>query len=214
VALSKLGHKVTLSDISSSELELATEYAMKENVSLDKILQADARQLSSVFFMKGEYDIVLLLGPLYHLLQETERLDVIDSCIAITKPKGYIICSFVTKFAHLRDLVQKDPGRLLREKQFYDEYSLTGSYIRNGGIRSHHTHLAEIQQLFNKIGNSSLAVRKLVACEGFLGGGLTKHLVGLGEDEYRAWVDITLATAEDPHVLSASDHIAVVAERC
>jgi hypothetical protein len=41
----------------------------------------------------------------------------------------------------------------------------------------------------------------MVGCEGFMGGGLSKHLVGLSGEEYEAWVNVILDTAEDPHVL-------------
>jgi hypothetical protein len=52
----------------------------------------------------------------------------------------------------------------------------------------------------------------MVGCEGFMGGGLSKHLVGLSGEEYEAWVNVILDAAEDPNVLSSSDHILVVAE--
>ena len=213
IELAKQGHKVTLSDISSSELELAEDHAKSENVLLEKIVQADARDLGSFFSAKEEYDVVLLLGPLYHLLEESERIRTLEDCISITKLGGFIICSFVTKFAHLRDLVSKDPRRLKREKKFYEEYIVTGRYTRNQAILSHHTHPAEIQHLFGKVARHGLEVRRTVGCEGFLGGSLSKHLIGLNEEEYKTWVDIIMDTAEDPHILSASDHIAVVAQK-
>lgn len=213
VQLAKLGHKVTLSDISSSELELGAQYAKGEKVSLEKIIQADARDIGSVFAAEGKYDIVLLLGPLYHLLEESERLRALEGCIGITKSKGFIISSFVTKFAHLRDVAQKDPGRLHREWEFYSTYLLTGEYTRNKASISHHTHPAEIQQLFDKVSNKGVVVQKIAGCEGFLGGGLSKHLNGLSEEEYELWVDVIVNASEDPHLLSAADHIIVVAKR-
>jgi hypothetical protein len=53
----------------------------------------------------------------------------------------------------------------------------------------------------------------MVGCEGFLGGDLSKHLSKLSEDEYKLWVGFIMDTAEDSHVLSASDHIIVVAKK-
>jgi len=213
VELAKLGHKVTLSDISSSELEIATEHARKENAPLEDIFQADARDISSVFANREKYDIVLLLGPLYHLLQESERLQALEDCMKLTKPRGFIIVSFVTKFAHLRDVVQKDPSRIYKEREFYNKYLLSGEYTRSQAIVSHHTHPEEIQQLFEKVSKNGLTVQKTLGCEGFLGGGLSKHLNGLTTEEYQAWVDIIMQVAEDPYLLSAADHIVVVAKR-
>lgn len=67
--------------------------------------------------------------------------------------------------------------------------------------------------LFDKAAKSGLAMHRMVGCEGFMGGSLSKHLVGLSGEEYKAWVDVIVDTAEDPHVLSASDHIVVCAEK-
>jgi S-adenosylmethionine-dependent methyltransferase len=159
------------------------------------------------------YDIVLLLGPLYHLIEESERIHTLEDCAAIVKPNGFIICAFVSKFAHLRDLAQKDPGRLSREKDFYEEYFVTGKYTRNPATVSHHTHPVEIQELFGKVAQTGVTVQRMVGCEGFLGGDLSKHLSKLSEDEYKMWVKFVMDTAEDSHVLSASDHIIVVAQK-
>lgn len=215
VELAKRGHKVTLSDISSSELELARQYTKSENVSLEDVIQADASQLRSTFssFREEEYDIVLLLGPLYHLLEEQERLNALQDCAAMLKKGGTLIAAFVTKYAHLRDLAQRDPKRLFREKAFYEGYLGDGKYTRNPATVSFHMDVGEIRGLFEKVGEPKLEVKRVVGCEGFLGGELSKGLDGLGEEEYETWVDVVWDMAGDRSVLGASDHMLVVAKR-
>lgn len=206
---------MALSDISSSELEIARQYANEKNAMLENIIQADASNLRSTLpaFKEEEYDIVLLLGPLYHLLNEDERLRTLQACASMPKKDGIIIVAFVTKFAHLRDLAQRDPKRLFNEKDFYAEYLRTGKYTRNPSTVSHHSHPFETRQLFEKVEYPRLEVQGMIGCEGFLGGGLWKGLNGLNEGEYEAWVDIVWDNAEDESALSASDHIVVVAKR-
>lgn len=129
------------------------------------------------------------------------------------KKDGVIIVAFVTKFAHLRDLAQRDPKRLFNENYFYTEYLRTGKYTRNPSTVSHHSHPFEIRRLFEKVEYPRLDVQRMIGCEGFLGGGSRKGLNGLNEGEYEAWVDVVWDNAEDESALSASDHIVVVAKR-
>lgn len=63
-------------------------------------------------------------------------------------------------------------------------------------------------------GPLSLKLERIVACEGFLGGGLSSKICAL-EDEaaYEVWIDILPVYAEDTHVLGAADHFLDVARR-
>ena len=57
-----------------------------------------------------------------------------------------------------------------------------------------------------------LEVQRMVACESFLGGGLSAKLNGLDEEAFRPWLEIALEAAEDPDVGTA-DHLLVVAKK-
>ncbi|EFR00835.1 hypothetical protein MGYG_03839 [Nannizzia gypsea CBS 118893] len=219
VELARLGHSVTLSDISQSELDYAAKFAIDSGVILENIVQADARQVrnNKELFRKGHYDLVLCMGPMYHLLEECERLALLESCSLMTKPEGFIVASFVTKYAHLRDIAQRDPKRLSDESDFYAQYLSTGKYTRNSGnIVSHHVDVGDIRGLFNKLQRNGLAntrLERLVGCEGFLGGGLGAAINLNDAETYEAWVDVLARYSMDPHVLGSSDHIVAVARR-
>ncbi|KAM5456411.1 hypothetical protein MaudCBS49596_001434 [Microsporum audouinii] len=219
VELAKLGHLVTLSDISQSELEYAARFANESGVILGNIVQADALQVrkNELLFRRGHYDLVLCMGPMYHLLEESERLSLLESCTLMTRPEGFVITAFVTKYAHLRDIAQRDPKRLKGEAEFYARYLSTGKYTRNlTNIVSHHIDVSEVRGLFDKLQHNGLAnirLESLVGCEGFLGGGLGANIDVNDRETYEAWVDILAKYSTDPHVLGASDHIAAVARR-
>src|SRR5512139_602399 len=65
IELARQGYKVTLFDLSAGNLDLGREKAAQAGVSL-AFEQGTALDLSR--FAAGEFDAVLLLGPLYHLL--------------------------------------------------------------------------------------------------------------------------------------------------
>ncbi|PVH71296.1 S-adenosyl-L-methionine-dependent methyltransferase, partial [Cadophora sp. DSE1049] len=184
VELAKRGHNVTLLDISSSELSLAAQYAQTEGVQLEGIHIADASALftscPSLLTQLGTFDIVLLLGPLYHLLEEEERVSAVRDAARLLKPcfgedrdgeedgGGVLLASFLTTFGHLRGVARGDPGRLTSEWGWYEGYlglgeggeengEEKGKYTRRKaeGVVSHHVHPSEIRGLFEKVNFSS-----------------------------------------------------------
>jgi SAM-dependent methyltransferase len=72
----------------------------------------------------GTYDAVLLLGPLYHLLEESERATAVKQALRLAKPggEGVVFVAFVSVAAHLRDVAVREPGRLVGKRGFYGKY--------------------------------------------------------------------------------------------
>jgi SAM-dependent methyltransferase len=126
-ALADQGHHVDLIDLSPDLIRLAQveqdqRGASDENQSLlASISVGDA--LDKIPLTNDSYDAVLLLGPLYHLMEETERKQAVENALRLAKPRGGLIfCAFISKEAHLRDIAMRDPARLLRQKDFYTKY--------------------------------------------------------------------------------------------
>jgi SAM-dependent methyltransferase len=201
-------------DISDQELEIARETATKTDTKLTAVIQADARDIRAnpAIFQEKKYDLVLCQGPLYHLLEEDERRNVLSTCAASLKPGGTLVAAFVLQYAHLRDIAQRDPMRLLADYDtFYAKYLADGKYTRNPLVCSYHANPAEVGEIFESI--PGLQLERLVACEGFLGGGLASEINQLPDDAYEKWVDVVLRFAEDPSILGNADHVLAVARR-
>ncbi len=60
-----------------------------ENV---RVLQGNAKDLSC--FSDETYDITLVLGPLYHLFTEEEKLQALSEAIRVTKKGGVVFCAY------------------------------------------------------------------------------------------------------------------------
>jgi SAM-dependent methyltransferase len=162
---------VTLIDIAQSELDIASQHADTNDVTLETIICGDATQLQNVRPKLEDYsfDAVLLLGPLYHLLEPQERLTTLSNSAKLLKPDGIIAASFLTKFGHLRGVASTDPGRLAREWDFYKNHLEDGKYDRRPNIFSHHSNPEEIRLLFEAQKDVGLKLERLIACESFLG---------------------------------------------
>lgn len=121
------GHHVDLIDLSPDLVLLAKaeqdrrSKGAENQALLSSINVGDA--LSDIRLTHDSYDAVLLLGPLYHLLEENERIQAVENVLNLAKPcGGLIFCAFVTKGAHLRDVAMRNPERIVQQKDFYATY--------------------------------------------------------------------------------------------
>jgi ubiquinone/menaquinone biosynthesis C-methylase UbiE len=98
--LAKQGYQVHLIDPVELHLEQARCYAASSGVKLESITLGDARHLD---ISSGSADAVLLLGPLYHLVEESDRLQALREARRILRPKGVLFAAAVCRFASLID---------------------------------------------------------------------------------------------------------------
>ena len=98
--LAEMGHDVRLVDFTPRHLRLAEDRARSTGVHLGGYHCADAR---AVPLADQECDLVLEMGPLYHLQQTTDRLDALREARRLLRPGGTIICQVITRWASVLD---------------------------------------------------------------------------------------------------------------
>ncbi|CAG9983579.1 unnamed protein product [Clonostachys byssicola] len=220
-ALADQGHHVDLIDLSPDLIRLAEAEQHRRAASaeslalLGSIGVGDA--LGRIPLTKGSYDAVLLLGPLYHLLEETERKQAVENALALAKPQGGLVfCAFVSKEAHLRDLAMRDPERLVKQKEFYAKYLTDGRYERlneslEAQVQSFHTDSGSIRRFFQRHFADVAELVSLRSTEGILGGGLDAKLVDADIEVIRAWADLLFEQySEKEEYLGCADHLLAV----
>ena len=92
--LAERGYKVTLADLSETLLAQAKNKKEEDNVpNLISCDQINATDLS--YYNDNSFDVVLLFGPLYHLLENSERSACIKEIHRVLKPGGKVFASFI-----------------------------------------------------------------------------------------------------------------------
>jgi ubiquinone/menaquinone biosynthesis C-methylase UbiE len=119
--LAKMGHEVHLMDLSEKHIKETVANKEKYNVELSSIRQGDAR---STDFEDEAFDMVLLMGALYHLHEKDDRIKCIKETYRILKPGGIAVFAYISRYASILDGFSKnlinDPLYLeIMEKDYY-----------------------------------------------------------------------------------------------
>lgn len=81
------GCDVTLVDLSSENVKFAIDKSKEMNVNI-KAISGDAREVNKL--VNGEFDHIFVMGPMYHLLDEKDRIKALNAAITLLKDRGRI----------------------------------------------------------------------------------------------------------------------------
>ncbi len=111
--LQQLKHHVSLVDLSPRNIELAKNRSASIGIDLTECKTGDATNLD---FSSEQFDLVLLLGPMYHLQEMNDRAKALSEAKRILKPGGYVLIATISRYASLLDGFGRD---LINDDHFY-----------------------------------------------------------------------------------------------
>lgn len=98
-ALARKGYDVDAVELVEHNIDIFKQNTKpNENIT---ITQGNAMDLSA--FPDNEYDITLLLGPLYHLYTKEDKQQALSEAIRVTKPGGIVFAAYVISDGCLLD---------------------------------------------------------------------------------------------------------------
>ena len=203
--LAEKGHKVTLLDLSKPNIEVAKEKSTQRGVSLEAYIHGNALELEGY---EQKYDVVLLMGPLYHLVKEVDRKAAIRGALKLLKPNGLIFASFISNYAPIQDTLNN----------LYTFASVENllSYLKNGRnddgegfTTAYFTDYKEAKNLMNSFGLRELA---FAGIENILGS-KEKEINNLEEVEYEKWLEIGYQLSRDQNVIGMSQHFLYIGRK-
>ncbi len=208
--LAEKGVDVTLLDLSDGNVAFARAKAEELGLSLEA-LQGDAREADVL--VTGLFDHVLLMGPLYHLLEEDDRARAVQAALNLLKPGGTLFVSFISMSGGLIYAMKIDPAALASpepdDKAFYSALAEARSYAGPA-----FTHAFLIQQREVLPFMARFPIKKLhffgqegvtSPCEGNI---MTQspHVVA-------AWLDLSERLCEREELLSWAEHLMYVGQK-
>lgn len=203
IALAKLGYTVTLGDLSEANLTIARQQTKESGVTLAGIQQLNALDLSA--FESASFDSVLMLGPLYHLLDEDERMQAVSEALRVLKPQGVLFAAFITRFASFRDSSTNFPDWPIKKWEYALHVLETGRHDdpQGGFTNAYFAHPEEVRPFMEGAGLETL---NMVGCEGVVAG--HQDAVNAFEGEaWEKWVELNYRLGQEPSLYGASDHL-------
>lgn len=198
------GHHVVLADLSPTMLAIARRELRARGLQADGVVEVDARDLSR--FADGEFDVVLALGPFYHLIEVVDRTEALEEARRVLRPGGLLLATVMTRYPWtLAALLEGGPGRVEVASQALAD----GVYRHPEDGRFTEAYLFRVEEVPGFFESAGFTTQRLMASQGML------HLVqeqvaGLWERDaaaYDALIEMAYRSSGDTSILGISNHL-------
>jgi len=211
IGLAQKGYKVILVDLSRNCLEFARKKAREAGVELAEYIHGNAVDLP---FKKEQIDVILFMGPLYHLLTEKDRENAVSEAARILRQKGLIFATFVTNYAPLRWAGKYEPAWIFEHQKQCEQIITTGSVeppLKEESFVNYawFAHPSEVLPLMEKAGFKTVDV---IACEGIVSM-IDEQVNELTGKVWEMWVDTNYRLGKDSTIYGAAEHLLYIGEK-
>ena len=210
--LTRLGHKVHLLDPVSVNIETAKNRAAKSNILLNSIQVGEARQLP---WPDNHFDMVLLMGPLYHLTKKEDRIDALKESYRVLKKDGILFAAGISRYSSLFDGFFRN---LVKDPDFFQivEQDITTGQHRNFTQKLAYFTTAYFHrpdELVSELGEARFVCDQILAVESF-GWLIPEFIKKWAEKDYRPLLLEMIRRVEDnKDLLGLSAHFLAVGKK-
>ena len=208
--LAKRGHTLTSVDLSATLLDECRKNVADEGLEKQvRLVVADVRDLSSIT-EKG-FDAVLLMGPLYHLVKEADRIVALKQVFDLLRGGGVIFSSFISRFGIVGDLLKNIP-------EWIEDQAVVQSLLEKGrrpvdcprgGFRGYFATASEIAPLHEAIGFETLVLAGV------------EPAISAHDESYnrlrgrqrQLWFDLLYEISTERSIIGASRHLLYIGKR-
>lgn len=198
IYLAGKGHNLTLFDLSGKNLEVAKEKSKEYEVTLEGYIKGNILDVQS---FDKKFDVVLLMGPMYHLIKVEERKQALLNALSYLKDGGIIITSFISSYAVLQDYLLRLDG--------FDNTEVVLKYLKDGinqeeegFTTAYFIGIEEAQEFMKGFGIEQLAFAGVenVLCS------KEHEILALPEEDIQKWLEIAYVLSQDKNLLGTSCH--------
>lgn len=197
------GNDVTATDITPKHIEIIKQKLKQNKKNLSLFAEvADATNLSN--YQSESFDIVLCLGPIYHLTNLYARQMCIKESLRVLKKGGILAVSYINKHYILNSVMTRDKKFLTYD--FINKIMNTG-VIKEGEKECFWTDAffttpTEIESFIEKFG---VEIIDHAATDG-LSPFLRDSIDNMNDEEYSAWLHYSFNSCREKSILGMSNH--------
>lgn len=208
--LARRGYRITAIDLAE---ELVTRCQAKaDELGLGDRIDfrvGDARDLRDI--PGGEFDAVLLMGPLYHLVLEADRTAALRSAYRCLRPGGVIFSALISRFGHLANLINRNPA-WIEDQEWVRSVMENGHRPHDaprGGFRGYFVRPEELSPMHESVGFSTL---QIAGVEPVISGH-DEHYNSLAGKQRDLWLDLLLEVSGEQSMVASSIHLLYVGRK-
>lgn len=203
------GNPVTLVDLSDENVNFAKKEAQRQSLPLQAHV-CDALNVRD--HIPGLYDHVFLMGPLYHLLTEEDRIRSVKAALSMLKPDGILYVSFLLMFSGVIYMLSKAPELILdpNEQVWLDAVRSEISWGGDAFTKAFFINQDEILPFMKQF---PIEILHFLGQEGITSAN-NEFLLSQPKKVQSAWVDLSIKLCEIPKYLSHSEHAMVIGRKC
>jgi len=217
MALAEKGYRMTLTDLTPRLVEIAEAKANDLGLhgSFDGFHTRDARDLDGL--PDERFDAALLLGPMYHLQEEKDRVRAIQELHRVTKPGATVFVAFMPRTAFLRtSLAQPNNWKPNHTAEGLDRLMNAGAFDHADEGRftgAYYFGVSEIAPFMHAQGFESIKTIASSSVAGAITPEQWDYWRQRGEEEFNRVVQHLIDVSDDPHILGMSPHVLYIGRR-
>lgn len=198
IPLAEEGHNVTAVDLVNYNLGILRQKA--ERAGLTNIVAKQGTALNLKKYPSDHYDIVLFLGPMYHLFTEEDKVQALLEAKRIVKPGGKILVAYIMNefgvfqfgFTEGNAVESVKNGKLDGDFHIRNDVSDLFSFDR----------LEDIERYNQAVGAERV---KIIAADGMTNY-MRETVTNMSEEMFQVFYEYHLATCERMDLMGASNH--------
>jgi SAM-dependent methyltransferase len=211
LGLARRGYAVTAVDLSARNLEVCRRSLAEAGLEgRARLVLADARDLREV--TEKDFDTILLMGPLYHLVEEADRQTALKEASDRLREGGIFCSAFISRFGIMGDLMKKLPDWIENQEEvryLLEKGRSPDNAPRDGGFRGHFANASEIIPFHEAVGYETLV---------FAG---VEPAISADDESYnklegelrRLWLDLLYEISAEESILGASRHLLYIGRK-
>ena len=202
------GHVVTATDITPRHVEVIRGILKNKPYKMETAV-LDATDMN--IFEDESFDIVLNMGPFYHLVNACDREKCMKESLRVLKKGGLLVTAYIPRYYVFQYVA-------MQNRDFLDG-KLAGQIIQTGELHhddekcfwtdTYYSTCEEMEQLYKR--------HHLTVIEHFAQDGATPHFSEKvdqwNDEEFKIWCDYHYSICREKSLLGASNHVIIVGEK-
>lgn len=215
MALARAGYQVTLADLTPRLVTIAKEKAEEQGLA-EQFSGFHVLNATHLYGINDQvFDACLMLGPLYHLQKEEERIQAVKELYRVTRSKGIVFVAFQSRMRMtVNSILAPEHWRPNNSIDSVKEFRSTGIFNHADQGRFTGAYYFEIGEIKPFMESHGFETIELIGSSS-AGGLLSKEQWHYWEEkgETSKLMELLLDLSKDPSILGVSSHLLYIGRK-